>query len=299
MSEPRPTDSNRITREYFDSMLLEMRHIGAVLPDTRMTLFGHKFATPVMTAALSHLNNLRDDGMVELARGAAMAGAVMWCGMGDEGELERVTATGAKTVKIIKPYADNDYIIRRIKHAEACGCIAVGIDIDHAYSGRGGYDTVLGSEMRGKTVNDLIRFVHATKLPFVIKGVLSVTDARQCLDADARGVVVSHHHGIMDSAVPPLYVLPEIVNAVSARQATPVFVDCCVENGQDVFKALALGATAVSVGRALMGPLAEAGAEGVRDKLLEITAGLAGTMARTAAKDIGSIDASVIRFKPY
>jgi hypothetical protein len=48
-----------------------------------------------------------------------------------------------------------------------------------------------------------------------------------------------------------------------------------------------------------MGPLAEAGAEGVRDKLLEITAGLAGTMARTAARDISGIDAAVIRYKPY
>jgi isopentenyl diphosphate isomerase/L-lactate dehydrogenase-like FMN-dependent dehydrogenase len=66
-----------------------------------------------------------------------------------------------------------------------------------------------------------------------------------------------------------------------------------------VFKALALGAAAVSAGRALMGPLAEAGAEGVRDKMLEITAGLAGTMARTASRNIGSIDASVIRSRAY
>ncbi len=104
--------------------------------------------------------------------------------------------------------------------------------------------------------------------------------------------MVSHHHGIMASAVPPLMVLPEIYKEING--AMPVFVDCCLENGQDVFKAMALGANAVSVGRAMMGPLKENGADGVRDKVNEITSQLAGTMARTASKDLRSIEASLI-----
>ena len=111
-----PGDSNRITREYMDSLLLEMRHLDGKLPVTEMELYGETFATPVMTAALSHLNNVHETGMAGLAEGAHLAGAVNWAGMGDEEELERITATGARTIKIIKPYEDNDYIILSLIH---------------------------------------------------------------------------------------------------------------------------------------------------------------------------------------
>ena len=89
----RAGDANRITREYFDSLLIEMRHIDAVIPDTTLNLYGEIFSTPVMMAALSHLNKCHEDGMVEMARGAKAANAVMWAGMGDYDELERITAT--------------------------------------------------------------------------------------------------------------------------------------------------------------------------------------------------------------
>jgi len=286
-------DSNRITREYFDSILIEMRHIDSVLPDTSFKLYGESFKTPVMTAALSHLNNCHPDGMVELARGAKLADAVMWAGMGDEKELEDITATGAKTIKIIKPYADNDDIFRKIEHAEQCGCIAVGIDTDHAFCNRGEYDVVLGYHMTGKTQDELKSFVKATKLPFIIKGVLSTVDAKKCMDVGIQGVVVSHHHGIMNFAVPPLMVLPEIVEAIGGTM--PVFLDCGVESGYDVFKSMALGAGAVSVGRALMGPLTEGAAQGVADKINNINAELKGVMARTNAHNLRDIDSSMLK----
>jgi len=289
----RPGDSDRITREYFDSLLLEMRHIGAVIPDTRLNLFGENFTTPVMMAALSHLERCHPEGLVEMARGAAAAGAVMWCGIGSEEELDRITATGAKTVKIIKPYIDNDTIFRKIAHAEKCGCLAVGVDVDHSYNGRGENDNIRGMEMTGKSLDEIKQFVKATKLPFVIKGVLSVRDALLCAEAGVQGIVVSHHHGIMMYAVPPLMVLPEIVRAVGGKMK--IFVDCCVESGMDVFKALALGADAVSVGRAMMGPLTDGGADGVKKAIVDMTAQLAGTMARTCSPDIRSIDPSVVR----
>lgn len=290
----RAGDANRITRAYFDSLLLEMRHIGAVVPDTSVTVYGHTFKTPVMTAALSHLDrHCHPGGMAELARGAADAGAVMWTGMGSEDELERITATGAKTVKIIKPHADNELIFRKIAHAEACGCIAVGMDIDHAFNSRGEFDTVLGLPMAGKTLEDIERFAKATRLPFIIKGVLSVRDALLCRQAGVRGIVVSHHHGILDYAVPPLMLLPEIADAVGGTM--PVFLDCGVSSGLDVFKALALGAAAVSVGRALMGPLSEGGADAAARCIREMTAQLAGAMARTAATTAAQIDRSVLR----
>ncbi|MCL2461112.1 MAG: alpha-hydroxy-acid oxidizing protein [Defluviitaleaceae bacterium] len=294
MEQARPGDSNQITRDYFDSLLVEMRHIDAVIPDTSLSLYGETFATPVMMAALSHLNNCWKDGMAEMARGAYAANAVMWAGIGDEAELERITATGAKTVKIIKPYADSGVIFRKIAHAEACGCIAVGMDIDHAFnSGSGQYDVVNGFPMAGKTLEDIRRFAAAAKLPFILKGVLSVQDALKCIEAGVSGIVVSHHHGLLDYAVPPLMVLPEIVKAVGGKMQ--VFVDCGVESGMDVFKALALGATAVSVGRAVMGPLSESGADGVKRIVQAMTGQLAGAMARTCSPDIRRIDPSVIR----
>ena len=292
MKKIRPGDSNQITREYFDSLLVEMRHLDGALPETGLELFGEQFSTPVMTAALSHLGNVRENGMVQMAEGARLAGAVSWAGMGDEKELEDITATGARTIKIIKPYVDNDYILKRIAHAEKCGVMAVGMDIDHAFSGKGKYDVVLGMEMRPKSLEEMKEFVKATKLPFVVKGVLSVKDAEKCLEAGVKGIVVSHHHGIIDYAVPPLMILPEIVRVV--QKQSPVFVDCGIESGSDVFKALALGADAVCVGRALMGSLQVNGAEGVQEKIASLTEELAGIMARTGASDLSQIDPSVI-----
>lgn len=287
-------DADQITRDYFDSILVEMRHLDAVKPDTTLTLYGHTFSTPVMMAALSHLKGQggEGDGMVQMAQGALARNAVNWSGMGEEAQLDAILATGAKTIKIIKPYADRDRVLRKIAHAERGGALAVGIDMDHAFSGKGSYDVVLGDEMRPVASAELKDFVAATRLPFVIKGVLSVQDAVKCVEAGVQGIVVSHHHGIMPYAVPPLLVLPAIAKAVAGR--IPIFVDCGVVRGMDAFKALALGATAVCAGRVVMEPLRAEGPEGVSRVIDEITAELAGAMAHTASPDIRHIDASLL-----
>lgn len=292
MEMKNPGNSDQITRNYFDSLLLEMRHIDGRKPDTSLTLYGESFDTPIMMAALSHLNQIHDHGMAEMAKGAALANAVNWAGMGEKEELEEITATGARTIKIIKPYADNEMIFERIAHAEKCGVLAVGMDVDHAFNGMGECDRVLGYDMAPKSLQELKEFVKATRLPFIVKGVLSKQDAYKCLEAGVQGIVVSHHHGIMDYAVPPLMALPEIVKTVSGQ--IPIFVDCGITTGMDAFKALALGATAVSVGRGIMEPLKESGAEGVRDKIVELNGQLKGVMARTGCYDLAHMDASVV-----
>jgi isopentenyl diphosphate isomerase/L-lactate dehydrogenase-like FMN-dependent dehydrogenase len=288
-------DTEKITREYFDSLLVEMRHIDAIEPSTTLNLYGETFKTPVMLAALSHLNNTRQNGMVEAARGVAASGGVMWCGMGDEAELEAITATGARTIKIIKPYADNRDIFRKIEHAQKCGCLAVGMDIDHQFGSQNSWLTVLGQPMKPKTLNEIKSFVKAANLPFIIKGVLSEQDAKKCLDAGVRGIVVSHHHGMVDYALPPLQILPRIIK-ITGKQL-PVFVDCGVNRGMDVFKALALGAAAASVGRVVMGPLGQEGAAGVQKTVESMTAELRWAMAVTCSPDITHIDPSVIWHK--
>jgi len=295
----RAADSSKITRDFLDSLLIEMRHLDSVLPSTRFELFGKTFDTPIMMAAFSHLDTFKihEDGMVEIARAAAAANAVNFAGMGSEDELERIIETGAATVKIIKSYADNERILRKIEHAESAGALAVGMDIDHSFNRRGEYDNVLGDEMRPKTTDELKMFVKATKLPFIVKGVLSVIDAVKCAEAGVQGIVVSHHHGIIDYAVPPLMILPEIVKAVGGK--LKIFVDCGIDSGYDVFKALALGADAACVGRAILGPLSKGGADAARNWLESETAVLAGIMARTGSATLQDIDASLLHKKQF
>lgn len=290
------SDSDRITRDYFDSLLLETRYLDAVLPSTRMTLFGETFDTPVMTAALSHLNGTAPDGMVSYARAAALNHAVHWVGMGDEAELEAILATGARTVKIIKPHADNDVVFKKIEHAVSHGCFAVGMDIDHAFNASGGYDDVMGLPMRAKTTEELASFVKAAGIPFIAKGVLSARDAERCLKAGCAGLVVSHHHGMIQYSIPPLMALPDILSAVGG--SIPVFVDCGIESGMDVYKCLALGATAVSVGRHLM-PKLKQGATAVAARIAEMTAELAGVMARTGVASLAGMDPTVIHKRAF
>lgn len=284
-------DSNQITRDYFDSLLLESRYIDSDLPSLDFELFGEKFKTPIMTAALSHLHKICDNAMVEIAKGACNAGAVHWVGMGEPEEMEEIFAA-AKTVRIIKPHADNNDVLWRIDHAIKHGAFAVGMDIDHAFSWDGKYDNVLGLAMKPKSLDEIKMFVKAAgDTPFIVKGVLSISDAEKCAEAGVAGIVVSHHHGIMNYAVPPLQILPDIKKAVGDKMK--IFIDCGFESGMDVYKALALGADAVCVGRNLMGPLSE-GASGVERRINELNRELRATMARTGVKNLSEFDASVI-----
>ena len=294
--ERKSISSDVITRAYIDSLLVEVRHLDAVMPSTEMTLFGKTFATPVATAALSHMANQYPDGMAAMADGANQAGALVFSGMGPKDELERMVATGAQVIKIIKPYADRDSVYDKIRHAEEIGCLGVGIDTDHALS-RGGYDVIEGMEMFPLSSAELADMVKATKLPFFIKGVLSRKEARKCLDCGVKGMVVSHHNGRIDTAVPPLMVLPEIAEEVKGE--ADLFVDCAIQSGLDVLKCLALGATGACVGRPLMQPLREKGAEGVRGVIENITTDLRYNMAMTASPDVKSVDPTIIRLAKH
>ena len=285
-------DSNQITRDYFDSLLIEMRHIDSAIPDTTIRLFGQQFSMPIATAALSHLNGTAPDGMAKMAEGAKRADALCFSGMGEKEEIEAMCATGTKVIKIVKPHADNEKVFAKIREAEDAGAFGVGMDIDHAFSWNGEYDNVVGLPMKPNSLEEMRSFVESTKLPFVVKGVLSVQDAVKCLEIGAAGIIVSHHHGIMSYAVPPLMILPEIKEVVGDR--IPIFVDCCMESGMDVFKALALGADAVCVGRAIMQPLKDKGAEGVCEKMKTMNQELKAVMERTAFTKLNKIDNSVI-----
>lgn len=281
-------DSVQIARIYMDSLLVESRVIGAVRPDTTFSFLGGNFKTPIMTAALSHLD------LVSMADGAKQAGACVSIGMGSNEELGAVLSTGAKVIKIVKPYADEKEIMSRIEYAEENGAIALGMDVEHAVNVDDAEDSVLvGQKMKQPTLAELEKYIHSTKLPFFIKGALSVQDALRCRELGAAGLILSHHNGLMRYAVPPVMILPEIRDAVG--QDLLLIADGGIESGFDAFKALARGADAVTMGKALMAPLKEKGPDGVRETLQKATCQLQAMMIRTGTKDLKHMDPSVIR----
>lgn len=283
---------DQVARDYFDSLLVEMRYIDGKKPDTSFTLYGEKFRTPIMTSALSCPDGGQMNEMVELAKGAAMAGAVNWAGMGEKEEIEKTTAAGAGTIQMIEPYADNDLILDRIAHAEKCGVLAVGINIDHAFDDRGEYKRMRGHDMAPKSVEEIRELADAASRPFIVKGVLGVQDAYKALTAGAKGIMISNHHRRVDYALTPLMILPEILKVVNGR--IPVFVDCGIISGIDAFKALALGAAAVCAGRVMTEPLEKAGAEKISAAVTQMNDELKGVMAGTGCYDLAHMDKTVI-----
>lgn len=137
--------------------------------------------------------------------------------------------------------------------------------------------------------DDLAKLREWTSLPVLLKGVLHPDDAARALDHGVDGLVVSNHGGRqVDGAVATLDALPGVVERVAGR--VPVLLDSGVRGGADAFIALALGATAVGIGRPYAYGLAVAGADGVREVVrnhiaeFDLTMGLAG---HRSVADIG------------
>ena len=116
-------NSNRISREYIDSLRIETRYMDSTNPTLDFTLYGESFASPIMTAALSHLDHFMFPGAADaLAQGAKAANAVLWYGMADDEEIDRLAATGARMIEIIKPYSDRDLCIARLSTPKNWDC---------------------------------------------------------------------------------------------------------------------------------------------------------------------------------
>ena len=138
------------------------------------------------------------------------------------------------------------------------------------------------------TWKDLPFLRERTKLPILLKGVLHPDDARQAIDSGMNGIVVSNHGGRqIDGEISTIEALPGVVEAVDGR--VPVILDSGVRGGADAFKALALGATAVGLGRPYVYGLALAGQEGVQEVLANFIADLDLTMGLAGCRSIGEI----------
>jgi len=136
-----------------------------------------------------------------------------------------------------------------------------------------------------------------TSLPIILKGILHPQDAAHALDAGVDGLIVSNHGGRqVDGSIATLDALPAIVREVQGR--VPVLFDGGIRRGADVFKALALGARAVLLGRLYAWGLAVAGEQGVRDVVLNLLADLDLTLALSGHTSCRTLDASALSDLP-
>ena len=291
MAYDRISDANEITARYMDSILIKERLIDSVVADTGVELFGERFASPVMTPAFSHLKQMGGrelTGLEEYSLAAKNMNILNFVGMMENDMFQRIIDTGAKTVRIVKPYADNAKVKDQMKFAEDAGAFGIGMDIDHIF-GNEGLDVVIGEQMAVQT-SDMIRsYVESTSLPFVIKGVLSEEEAVKCADPGAKAIIVSHHHGRLPYAVPPMMVLPGLRKALEGMDVK-IIVDCGISSGADVYKCLALGADAAAVGRSMLPSLEEGGTQGVQKFLEGVNNELKFIMSCTGFARVDEID---------
>lgn len=132
-------------------------------------------------------------------------------------------------------------------------------------------------------------------VPIVVKGVLDAEDARLAIAAGANAIIVSNHGGrVLDYAVPPLEVLPEIVDAVGDR--ITVMLDSGIRSGLDVFRALALGADAVLIGRPALWGLHAGGEAGVRRVVQILREELRNVMAQAGCATAAEIARDHVRW---
>ena len=289
-------DANVYNRNFLDSIHVKMGVIDSLEPDLTTKVFGVGYGSTIMMPAFSHLNKVGKDGkkpMIEYSKAAKELNVLNWVGMEPNEEYAEISAVGANTVRIIKPFADHSIIIDQIKFAKEQGAVAVGIDIDHVPGTDGKYDVVDGIPMGPVLLEDLKEYVKISEIPFVAKGVLSVQDAIKAKEAGCKAIVVSHHHGRIPFGIAPLQILPRIKEVLKDSKMT-IFVDCSMDTGYDAYKALALGADAVSVGRGILAPLLKEGKDGVVNKVKRMNEELSELVIYTGINDTKSFDPSVL-----
>jgi lactate 2-monooxygenase len=145
---------------------------------------------------------------------------------------------------------------------------------------------------------DDLPFLRArTELPILLKGVLHPDDARRAVESGIDGIVISNHGGRqVDGVIPTLEALPGIAEEVGGE--IPIVFDSGVRGGADAFKALALGATAVGIGRPYVYGLAIAGEEGVREVIQNIVAEFDLTMGLAGCRSVAEIGREALALRP-
>ena len=275
--------------------------------DTSMTVFGQTFASPIVLCPVGSQRAFHPEGELAVARAAQARNHLQILSTQSSTRIEDVAkARGAGLWYQL--YTTSSFEVTRhiVKRAEAAGCPVVAVTVDlpngrntltdlrqarldpracascHGGSGRGADGRTIGPKpmfegltMDGVTLTsatltwDFIkRLKDVTAMKVVIKGLETREDAELAVASGADGIIVSNHGGrATESGRPTIDALSEVVAGTSGR--IPVLLDSGVRRGTDVFKALALGATAVGIGRPYIWGLSSFGQEGV-DRVLQI-----------------------------
>ena len=261
-------------------------------PDLSYDFFGQKLAFPVLGAPMGGAKMNMGGAMTEeefaaaQVQGAVEAGTMAFTGDGPDpilyqGGLQAISAVEGRGVPVIKPRKEED-IIRLIRQAEEVNVPAIGIDIDAA--GFRNMDKA-GEFVGPKSVAQLKEIVKSSRLPLILKGVMTGRDALAALEAGAAGIVVSNHGGrALDHTPGTIEVLPEIAAVVRGRLR--IFLDGGIRTGDDVLKALALGAEAVLVGRPIAIAAFGGGAQGVKRQLEQLEKDLKTAMIMTGCDNL-------------
>ncbi len=275
-------------------------------PTLSMTFLGEDLSMPVIGAPMSGLSLV--SGVTEEQFATAILDGCRFSGtLGCTGNspgrwpvhpaiLALRNASG-KGIAIFKPRSQ-DILAGLFSQAEEAGAVAVGVDIDGAGSVN---FAMAGEPVFRKNVDDIRDLCRSTRLPFVVKGVMSTEDALGALEAGARVIAVSNHGGrVLDAGPGVAEVLPAIVEAVRAApggKTALITADGGVRTGFDVLKMLALGADAVLVGRPLAREAVPDGAAGVKRILAHIRSDLRVGMIMTSCNSPGDIDGKIL-FRP-
>ena len=269
--------------------------------DTSFELFGRKFALPVFAAPVGamtlHYGDQYDDLTYNdlLVSACAQAGIAAFTGDGTNPAVVEAAAVALKNnqglgVPTVKPW-DLDTIRHKMDLVKAADPFAIAMDIDAAgLPFLKGLNPPAGS----KTVEELKEIAAMAGKPFILKGIMTVRGAEKALEAGAAGIVVSYHGGrVLDQCPATAEVLPEIADAVGGQMT--ILVDGGIRTGMDVFKALALGADGVLIGRPFVTMVYGGGAEGVQVYVDKLQAELADTMAMCGAHALSEISRDMVR----
>ncbi|MDE0189488.1 MAG: alpha-hydroxy acid oxidase [bacterium] len=261
------------------------------------TVLGTDISFPVMISPADGHATAHPEGERATARGAGMSNTLMMCSTNSNNSMEEIAEVATGPLWFQLAHRGYNFTENLVKRAEAAGFGAIVLTIDapilipteravrSRYQRPGEYGNFREHQHRVSGVSsadetppweplrcapltwkELDWLRSLTKLPLVLKGVRVAEDARRAVESGVDGILVSTHGGRrFDGDMSSIEVLPEVVAATQGK--AEVYVDSGIRRGTDVLKALALGATAVGVGRPLFWGLAVNGAQGVHHVL--------------------------------
>lgn len=280
---------------------LNLRTIHRVqAPSMTATLFGHDLRLPVLAAAIGgtamnmHASLSEAEYAAAVINGSAQAGVIGMTGDGPKpdifrGGLQAIRQEQGRGIPIIKP-REPEQIVKLANEAADAGAIAFGIDIDAAALIN---MTRAGQTVGPKSFGQLEHIKRHARLPFIVKGIMTVDEALACVEAGVDAIVVSNHGGrALDHTPGTAEVLPAIAKAVQGRLV--VMADGGVRSGIDVLKMMALGAEFVLIGRPIAIGAVGGGAEGVKMVMDKIADELYAAMTLTGCSDVRAITSRVL-----